>query len=151
MLKPAGTTLFPRVLSIVLVLVILGVVAFIIYTVADPQNKEKYTEFYILNAEGRAAEYPAELNIGEETGLILGIINRERKAESYRVEVIINNTMVNAIDPITLKHDEKFEQVITLTPDEPGDNQKVEFLLYKQGQQEVYRALHLLVNVRGKD
>jgi len=47
-----------------------------------------------------------------------------------------------------LEHDEEWEKIIGFTPGKAGDNQKVEFLLYNQGPNEVYQSLHLWVNVQ---
>lgn len=66
---------------------------------------------------------------------------------SYQVEIKINGISNNEAGPIMLKHKEKFEQTVTFTPTRPGDNQKVEFLLYKDGQTNVYESLHLWIEV----
>ena len=54
----------------------------------------------------------------------------------------------NEVGPVTLEHDEKWEEIVDFTPDRVGDKQKVEFLLYRQGQSEAYRRLHLWVDVQ---
>jgi len=47
-----------------------------------------------------------------------------------------------------LEHDEKWEGEISFVPTVAGDNQKAEFLLYKNGEREPYLKLHLWVNVK---
>ena len=83
-----------------------------------------------------------------EGKVIMGIINREYETVTYRVEVVIDGVKNNEVGPVALDHDGKWEKVIGFTPGRAGDNQKVEFLLYKQGQKEVYRRIHLPVDVR---
>ena len=43
---------------------------------------------------------------------------------------------------------ERREEIVGFTPNKVGDNQKVEFLLYRQGHEGVYQKLHLWVDVR---
>jgi uncharacterized membrane protein len=136
-----------RLLLAVLVLAVLGTVAALIYAVTAPPP-EKFTEFYILGAEGGAKNYPKQLKVGEEASLTLGIINREQTPFSYRVEISIDGVIQGEVGPISLAANEKREQAITFTPDKAGDNQKAEFLLYKQGLNEAVESLYLLVNVK---
>lgn len=137
-----------KALSIVLILVILGAIGTLVYVIATPKVGERFTEFYILGPEGKAADYSTELTVGEEAGVIVGIVNREHETVSYRVEVSIDGVTNNKMGPIALEHDGKLEQIVTFTPDKLGEKQKVEFLLYKQGQTKVYQSLHLWVNVK---
>ena len=134
-------------MSIFLALAIVGAVAAIIYTVVVPVPRETFTEFFILDTGGKATDYPAQLKLGEEAGLILGIGNQEQIAVSYRVEIKIDGVTNGGLGPIALSHNEKFEQLVTFTPDKAGEKQKVEFLLYKQGETGVYQSLHLWVDV----
>ncbi len=146
MKRQANSTRLSKVLSIVLALAALGAVAALIYTVAVPAPKETFTEFYILDAGGKATDYTVQLKLGEEAELILGISNQEQIAVSYRVEIKIDGVINGELGPIALDHNEKFEQLVTFTPDKAGEKQKAEFLLYKQGGK-VYQSLHLWVDV----
>ena len=143
----SNTTTLGKSLSIVLALIVLGAIVALIYTMAVPAPGEAFTEFYILDTGGKATDYSAQLKLGEEAGLILGIINQEQIAVSYRVEVKIDGVTNGGLGPIALSHNEKFEQLVTFTPDKAGEKQKVEFLLYKQGETGVYQSLHLWVDV----
>ena len=139
------TKILNKLLFVVLALAVLGtVVALIFFITAPPVNK--FTEFYILGMQDKAMNYPERLKIGEDTSLTLGIINQEQTEVSYRVEIRIDGILIEDIGPVTLEANEKREQKITFALDNLGDNQKVEFLLYKQGQSDVYESLHLLVD-----
>jgi uncharacterized membrane protein len=146
MSKPEEARTLNRLLFIVLALAILGAAAAFIYFIASPPA-EKSTEFYLLGIEGKATNYPEKLKLGEEASLTLGIINREQTSVSYRVEVSMNGVIIGNLAPMTLGADEKLEREITFSPNRLGENQKVEFFLYKQGQSEAYESLYLMVDV----
>ena len=137
-----------RVLSIILVLIVLGTIGMLAYQVASPGTKERFTVFYILGLNGQAADYPTKLKVGEEGKVIIGIINREQAVATYRVEIRIDGMVNNEIGPITLQHNEKWQDVVRFTPVQVGDKQKVEFLLYKAGQTGIYQQLYLYVDVQ---
>jgi len=143
-----GGGAWDRALSVILALTILGALGTLGYAIASPKVGERFTEFYIEGLEGKAIDYPKELALGEKGKVIVGIINREHETVTYRVEVVIDGVKNNGVGPVTLDHDGKWEEIVGFTPDKAGDNQKVEFLLYRQGQNEVYQRLHLWVDVR---
>ncbi len=67
---------------------------------------------------------------------------------TYRVEIVIDGVKNNEVGPMMLERGEEWEGVVSFNPDRVEDNQKVEFLLYSQGQSEVYQRLYLLEDVR---
>lgn len=140
-------TAFEKILSVILVLVVIGLVGVLVYVIAVPRTSEQYTEFYVLNEEGKASDYPSGLKIGETGSVIIGIINHEREDANYVVEIRIDNESVDMLDPIILTNDEKRETLVTFTPQKTGDRQKVEFLLFKGESTEPYNRLHLWVDV----
>ncbi len=146
-IKEARSSLLSSALSAFLILAILGALGFLFYSVAVPATSERFTEFYILGQDGNAGNYPVELKVDQEATVIVGIINREQEISSYRVSVKMNGLESDKWAPSDLAHEEKREKTISFQPVTEGDNQKVEFLLYKQGQNEIYLTLHLLVNV----
>ena len=137
-----------KVLSSILGLLVLAVIGAIAYVATSHPPGEKFTEFYVLGLEGKAIDYPRELKVGEEERVIVGIINREHETVSYRVEVRIDGVKNNEVGLLVLGHDEKWEGIVSFTPDRAGDSQKVEFLLFKQGESEPYGSLHLWVDVK---
>lgn len=143
-----GQSFVDKVLSLFLVVALLGAVGTLGYVIATPKVREKFTEFYILGREGKAIDYPKTMKVGEPGKVLVGIINREQGAVSYWVEVRIDGAKHNEIGPVVLDHENSWEREIDFVPAQAGDNQKVEFLLYKQGQSKAYRVLHLWVNVR---
>ena len=145
-----GQSTLDKTISIILIVAILGAIGTFGYTAAIPKVGERFTEFYILELEGKATDYPKELMLGEEGRVIVGIVNREYGTVSYRVEVTINGIRDKEIGPVVLGHEEKWEGEVSFTPTKVGDNQKVEFLLYKESKPVFKEPIHLWVNVKGK-
>ena len=52
------------------------------------------------------------------------------------------------LGPLLLAREEKGEEEVSFAPQGAGDNQKVEFLLYKNGEGEPYERLHLFIAVK---
>ena len=135
-----------KVLSSILGLLILAIIGAIVY-VSYSLTGERFTEFYILGQEGKATDYPDRLKVGEEGKVTVGVVNHEHETVTYQLEVFINEIKNNETGPITLERDNKWENIVSFIPHIAGDRQKVEFLLYKQGQSQVYQSLHLWVDV----
>jgi uncharacterized membrane protein len=145
MVKVGG--IWSRVPSIILALAVVGALGVLGYTITNPRAGEKFTEFYILGLDGKAIDYPEELVVGEEGKVIAGIINWEQETATYWVEVAIEGAESNEVGIVTLGDGEKWEGVAGFALNKVGDNQKVEFLLYRQGWNKVYQRLHLWVDV----
>ena len=138
-----------KTLSIILVVAIIAVSGCLGYVVANPKQGESFTEFYILGEEGKAESYAAELQVGEEARVILGIVNHEHQPTGYRVEIAINGIKDKEILTGILAHEEKWEQMAGFTLDRSGINQKVEFWLYRDGETQpcLKEPLHLYIDV----
>ncbi len=137
-----------KVISVVLVMIIIGTVAMLTYTIAKQKTGEKFTEFYILDLDGKAIDYPKVIQLGDHGKITMVIINNEQQLTRYMVEIKIDGFMNETFEPILLEADEKAVREVTFTPKSAGDQQKVEFLLYKDGQGEPYLNLHLWINVK---
>ena len=110
---------------------------------------EKFTEFYILGANG-TAEYPKNLTPGESVDLIVGIRNHETQEEEYRVVIRLEGETIETIEGIKLKHEEIWEEKLNFIPNKVGENMRLEFLLYKSGKEEIHRSLRLTLNVTSR-
>lgn len=144
-----GGSASEKILSVVLVIVAVGALATLGYVLATPKVGEKFTEFYILGAEGKAADYPIELVVGKEGRVIIGIVNHEHETMSYWIQVTVNGLKDQELGPVVLGDEEKWEVEMSFIPKMPGDNQKVELFLYKNGEVEPSLGpLQLWLNVR---
>lgn len=135
-----------KILPVILMVAVLGTVGSIGYVMAVPKEEERFTEFYVLGPEGKAEGYPDELTVGEQATVVVGIVNHEHEDVSYRLEITIDENKHGGIDQIALVPEEKWEREISFTPVKTGEKQKVEFVLYKDG--EPYRRLNLWVDVK---
>lgn len=135
-----------KILNSLLVLAVIGVIGTVGFVVARPTVSEKFTEFYILGSMGKAENYPHVLTLGEDGRVIVGIVNQEQELMNYRLEITIDEVIVDKITDIRLDQGGKWEQQVTFSPTKVGADQKVEFLLYKQNQ-ESYQNLHLWIDV----
>ncbi len=145
----SGST-WDKTLSVALAVSMLGVLGVSGYLIATPKEGEKFTEFYVLGSGGKAADYPWELQTGEVGKVIVGIVNQEDRDMSYHVEIKLAGVPIAELGPVMLEHEEKWEKAVDITPLRVGENQKVEFLLFKEGQEKTTSLLHLWLNVKGE-
>lgn len=138
-----------RVLSGVLVLSILFAAGSLAYVIHMPKAGDKFTEFYILGPGGKAEGYPKDLKVGQEGSVILGVVNHEYSPEEYRVDIKARGYVIGGVQPLALVSGDKYVNPINFKFYEPGENIKVEFLLYRKDDTDPYRSLHLWVNVNG--
>jgi uncharacterized membrane protein len=110
---------------------------------------ERFTEFYILDSEGKAENYSENLTFGENVELIVGIKNHEATDVEYKVVILLDNETLKTIDGIRLRHEERWEEKVNFVPIKKGENMKLEFLLHKEDNNKVepYRTLRLIVNI----
>ena len=141
-----GQKVLDKSLSIFLILSIIGSSATLIYVAMKPRTGERFTEFYLLGPNGTASNYPTDLNVGEKENVIICIVNQEYENVTYRLEVKFNGTLIHE-EQVFLIENEIWETPFTFKPTEKGENQKLEFLLYKDQHIEAYRTLHLWVNI----
>jgi uncharacterized membrane protein len=149
-----GQSMPDKVLSVVLAVAIAGAIGTLGYVIATPRVGEKFTEFYILGPGGKAEDYPTELKVGEEGRVIMGIVNHEQERTSYKVEVWIGGEKAKLrIDGedrdeiiVELENEEKWEREVGFVPQKAG-RQKVEFVLYKDGEPYFEEPPYLWINV----
>ena len=134
-----------RIISTILLIIIIAGAIGVLYIVINPAPGEKFTEFYILGANGKAGNYPSNLTVGQEGKLIVGVINREQTITSYNLIIKYNGNILKQ-ENITLKNGEKHEEVFKFIAG-PAGQHKVDFYLYKlPDTKKIYRHIFLLVN-----
>ncbi len=114
-----------------LIIILSGSLGTLGYVIAAPKSGDTFTEFYILGPEGEPTDYPDSLVIGGEGRVIAGIVNHENKETSYRLQIVVNGTMIAELGPVLLFNEERWEDQASWVAEVAGEDQKVEFLLYK--------------------
>ncbi|WP_370005378.1 DUF1616 domain-containing protein [Methanothermobacter sp. KEPCO 2] len=135
-------------ISLFLSIILVALIAVTVYITLNPAPSERFTEFYILGPGGKAYGYPENLTAGESASVIVGVVNREYRNETYLMVVRVGGDILRN-ETIRLSDKEKWERKINFTVTETGENQKLEFLLYRlPDKRKPYRSLHLFINVR---
>lgn len=136
-----------RALTVILIITILMSVFALIYVIATPKQGEKFTEFYILGPGGKAYDYPTHVQASNKSTVIVGVVNHEYALVNYTMHLNLDNSNIRA-ENMTLQHNQTWEEPVSYVLNKTGDGQKLEFLLYKEGNfTGPYRDLHLWVNV----
>jgi uncharacterized membrane protein len=74
----------------------LVVIILVVAGLALQVNKEKFSEFYLLNKNGTAIGIPHNYTEGQPVDLIVGVANHEQRTVKYYVEMwLVNYTNVN--------------------------------------------------------
>lgn len=141
----SGFSKVDYILAAVLAVIVLFTAGSLYCLMQAPQVGEKFTEFYILGASGKAEGYPRQLKTGAEGTVIMGIVNHEYQPAVYTAEVCMEGDVKKNLGPYVLKHEEKWEVPVSFSTMEPHDNLKVEFILHKDDESEPYRSLCLWV------
>ena len=143
----SGESRTGKILSVILNLIsILVAVSATVYVVVEPKVGESFTEFYILGPGGMASDYPTNLTSGENGSLIIGIVNHENKKESYHL-VVTSDGIAQIDEMVTLNNQQSLMIPFNFTAGDPGSREMV-FNLYKlPDDSNVYRSLHLWLNI----
>ncbi len=138
-------------LRIILALSFLILIVTGAYFVLVPQEKEPFTEFYILGNNGMANNYKTQYMQGETGTYIVGITNNEHKTMDYTMEVRLENRSLplpQNLQHIRLARNTTLEEPLVITPSVEGKNMKLEFLLFNETEKNVpYKNLRLWINV----
>jgi len=136
-----------RALSVLLAAGIIGSFGYLGYLAATPGAGEAFSEFYILGESGKTMDYPQELRVGEDSLVYLGIVNHENKDISYSIRVFTGDNEIASSGPVLLTDGQKWEGEVSFTITSPGEEKKLEFMLYKDGEDTAYKNLHLWIDV----
>lgn len=143
-MRPKNST--DSILTIILIFTVVLTVGTIYYTITVPKIGEKFTEFYILNSDGKANNYSTNLRLNSPAVWLVGVTNREYTAVNYTVQIVLDKNILTT-RTLILDNDEKWEKNITFIPDKVGTNKELEFLLFKDNNFTApYRSLRLWIN-----
>lgn len=139
-----------RVLTVTfLMLLAVAASAIIFFAVIRPADRG-FTEFYLLDAGGGVTGYPEEVHAGDTASITAVVVSHERETTSYQLVIRLGDEKTTVVDTRFVEPDEKWQETINFVPEKVTPEEKVEFLLYKNGQAEPYRKLHLWLNVQSR-
>jgi len=154
---PSSENRVDKALTFILAIAIIIAIASVVYVIAVPKAGERFTEFYLLNTDRQADNYPTNLTVGEEASVIIGVVNHEYRTITYTIGIwLINQTTIlnestqenEAIYThawfmdmltVTLNHTAididtqwkpQWEYNYTFSIDKPGEQVKLAFLLF---------------------
>ena len=134
-------------LGLFLVAAVMAVAGVIAWRIQRPTLGESFTEFYILGEEWQLQDYPTLLQVGQSQEYNVGIVNHERETATYTIRSFLGGVHSGSAGPLTLKDGDKWEGQISVTPASAGEQQKLELRLYRDTGSEVFRSVHLFVDV----
>lgn len=114
--------------------------------IALPQPTEPFTELYLLGPGGKALGYPTNLTVNQTANVTVGVVNNENADVNYKLKVTLTNTTVTT-KSFSLANKEKWQDSISFMSTARGSGQKLTFNLYKEGTNDVYRSVYLIINV----
>jgi uncharacterized membrane protein len=132
---------FEKLLAIVLFLAII----FGAFLAINMKPKEHYTEFFILNENGKAGDYPKNLTLGQNATIITGIVNHEQEKARYLLQIDLDQEKIFERN-LELNDGEKLMQNVTFNASKSGQ-QKLELELFKDNASPPY-SLHLYLEVK---
>ena len=136
-----------KIITVALAVMLIGAIATLGYVGSRPRTSDKFTEFYILNDAGEANDYPSTVVIGQGAKVEVGVKNLEKQSIAYKIEISLDGEDIQEIGPFDLSAQQKLAQEVTIDPIHVGDNQELNFLLYKGDNANVYASLHLWIDV----
>jgi len=122
-----------KIISAVLIAAILICTGLIVYLAVTPQPSQRFSEFYLLGKQGKAADYPNQAVSGQPVSVIVGIVNHEGGPSGYTVQIKGNDAIIKSIAVGILKDGQKWEQPVEFSLNNTGDGRRVNFYLYKDG------------------
>jgi uncharacterized membrane protein len=150
---PDGEDRLDRVLTVILVLAIIATISTFAYVIMFPNHGERFTEFFILGPDG-ANNYPKYYQLGDSKPVTVGVINHEYRSATYGLVVALNDSIKIShlySENFTLGDNQTWEKLIEIKPDRAGNNMKLEFLLFMDGNKTApYRESHIWINVTSR-
>ncbi len=144
--KDKGSAEFGLLRNLVIAIVLISVFICSIFIVVSLRAPEPFTEFYVLNHDGMAQDYPKDLLTGENGKLIIGVANHEGITINYNVTVIIyneNNEVINNTNHLIRIDDTEIYEFEYLFNMVEGGKYRIQFLLYKNNDPAPALELHL--------
>jgi len=139
-------SLTDRAINAFLILTLLLALSVIGRAYFFPKVEERFTEFYILGPSEKIA-YPSSIEAETLFTVIVGVKNLEGQEITYIIETKLEGEQPLESGVLTIEDGQVKEKAIRLSLPREG-KYSIEFLLYREGDENPYRELWLWLNVR---
>ena len=123
---------FNKILSAALIAAIILCTGLIIYLSVTPSSNDKFSEFYILNENGKASGYPFEVKAGQPVTVMQGVVNHEYRPVDYKILIKQNGDIIKTVIVGLLQDKQKWQEKVDFAVKGSGASQ-VEFYLFTDG------------------
>jgi uncharacterized membrane protein len=113
-----------------------------------PDPTKRLTEFYASDSQGLTGTYQRNISAGSDVQIQLGITNHEGEPARYRIEARQLDQILSQAGPLVVEDGKSWNGSLHFAPAQPGDNQPVDLLLFRENQPTPYRQLRLWINVQ---
>jgi len=121
---------------------IIIIFSLLFYRITTIRSGEKFTEFYILDVNGKLDSSLLVIKPNQQAHFRFGISNNEEKTMNYRLEILISDQIVYSSAGIEIPAKKIYEKLIDLTlPSNIKDGDKVIYYLYINDEMKPYRTL----------
>lgn len=110
------------------------------------QPTQRFSEFYLANAEKNMLGYPSGLIPGSPFSITLGVRNHEGYPQAYSIRIPFDPS-VRAIQISSLEPGQAWQKTLQLKAPSLEGRTRLEFQLYRQGDARPYRTLYLVIHL----
>jgi uncharacterized membrane protein len=129
-----GVSRLQKGMSVTGLIAILAVLGYVAYSAAWLPQSQSPTEFYILNAEGKAEDYPRQVKVSDQVGITIVVVNNETTPANYRVRIMSAGGLIDEVFLNNLPAGGKSAQTVSFCPGTEAQSRKVELYLYKDAE-----------------
>lgn len=137
-----------KFLLVILALTIIGLTAAIVYISVVPHSEDKFTEFYLLNKDGKASDYPGDIAAGQPAIVTLGIVNHEGDTAKYRIQATCDGAIISTIETGAVLNGQKWERTVDIYTICEASTQAIKFFLYMNGETTPHLNNPLVLNIQ---
>lgn len=135
-------------LGLALAIAVVATVGVLAWKVQQPTTGDTFTEFYVLGTQQLLQDFPINLRVGEAQEYNLGGVNHENETLTYTIQAFLGDAQAGSGDPLALDDGERWDGKVNVTAAAVGEGQKLEFRLFREPGGDIYRTVHLFVDVR---
>lgn len=132
---------------IILSIIIVFIVSFLsIIFINNYSNNELSTDFYLLPYEDNQYNFPRSVHSGENIIVRAVVINNNLQPLEYTLKVNLSGKDITSSSKY-LMNNEKWDNTFSITPQNEGKDQKIEFILFTDKNDQPIDTLYIYIDV----